>query len=51
MHDKAKDALGGSVAGWASRRDLIRRLAVLGVGVADMLVNAAQTQALAADFD
>ncbi len=53
MHDKAKDAVEGFVAGRVSRRELIRRLAVLGVGVgvADMLVNAAQTQALAADFD
>ena len=53
MHDRAKDAVEGFVAGRVSRRELVRRLAVLGVGVAaaDMLVNAAQTQALAADFD
>lgn len=53
MHDRAKDAVEGFVAGRVSRRELVRRLALLGVGVgvADMLVNAAQTQALAADFD
>ena len=53
MHDKARDVVEGFVAGRVGRRELIRRLTVLGVGVgtADMLLNAAQTRALAADFD
>ena len=33
MHDKARDVVEGFVAGRVGRRELIRRLAVLGVGV------------------
>jgi multiple sugar transport system substrate-binding protein len=53
MHEKAKDLCETFVARGLGRRELIRRLAALGLtaGAADMLVNAAQTKALAADYD
>lgn len=53
MHEKAKDLCDAFIARGIGRRDLMRRLAALGIaaGVADVLVNAAATKALAADFD
>jgi multiple sugar transport system substrate-binding protein len=53
MHEKAKDLCNAFLARGIGRRDLMRRLAALGVaaGVADMMVNAAATRAIAADFD
>lgn len=53
MHEKAKDLCNAFMARGIGRRDLMRRLAALGVtaGMADMMVNAAATKALAADFD
>ena len=53
MHEKAKDLCDAFAARRIGRRELMRRLAALGFAAAgaDMLVNAAQTSALAADFD
>ena len=53
MHEKAKELCETFVARGMGRRELVRRLGALGVtaGLADMLVNAAATQALAADFN
>jgi len=53
MHEKAKDLCEAFIARGIGRRDLMRRLAALGVtaGLADMMVNAAATEAMAADFD
>ncbi|MCA7120394.1 MAG: extracellular solute-binding protein [Acidibrevibacterium sp.] len=53
MHEKAQDLARAFVAGRIGRRDLIRRLAALGVafGTAESLLNATATGALAADFD
>ena len=53
MHEKARELCETFVKGGIGRRELMRRLGALGVAVAgaDMLVNAAATRALAADFD
>lgn len=53
MHEKAKELCETFVARGMGRRELVRRLGALGVtaGLADMLVNAAATRALAADFN
>ncbi|MBC6439527.1 MAG: extracellular solute-binding protein [Rhodospirillales bacterium] len=53
MHDKGKDLIRAYMRGQMSRRSLLRGLASMGVtaGTASVLVNAAATQALAADFD
>ena len=53
MHEKAKDLCDAFLARGIGRRDLMRRLAALGLaaGAADVLVNATATRALAADFD
>src|SRR5262245_13844199 len=53
MYERAKDAAEGFVAGRIGRRELTRRLSALGItaAMADVLVNAAASQALAADFD
>ncbi len=53
MHEKANELCDSFVARGIGRRELARRLAARGfvAGAADMLVNAAATKALAADFD
>ena len=53
MNERAKELCEIFVRGGLGRRELMRRLGALGVavGAADMLVNAAATRALAADFD
>ena len=53
MHDKAKDLFTAFKAGQMSRRELMSGAAKLGVSAAtaNFLLNAAATQALAADFD
>ncbi len=52
-HEKAKELCETFVARGMGRRELVRRLRALGVtaGLADMLVNASATRALAADFN
>ena len=53
MHDRAKDLFAAFKAGQMSRRELMSGVAKLGVSAAtaNFLLNAAATQALAADFD
>src|SRR5271154_3981000 len=53
MHDKAKELFTAFKAGQMSRRELMSGVAKLGVSAAaaNFLLNAAATQALAADFD
>ena len=53
MHDKAKELFTAFKAGQMSRRELMSSVAKLGVSAAtaNFLLNAAATQALAADFD
>src|SRR5271155_1399314 len=53
MHDKAKEFFAAFKAGKMSRRELMSGAAKLGVSAAtaNFLLNAAATQALAADFD
>ena len=53
MHDKAKELFAAFKAGRMSRRELMSGAAKLGVSAAtaNFLLNAAATQALAADFD
>jgi multiple sugar transport system substrate-binding protein len=53
MHDKAKELFAAFKAGQMSRRELMSGAAKLGVSAAtaNFLMNAAATQALAADFD
>jgi multiple sugar transport system substrate-binding protein len=53
MHEKAKDAIDGFLAGRVGRRELVRRMAALGVGAATtgVLLNEAMSRAYAADFD
>ncbi|WP_138464605.1 extracellular solute-binding protein [Poseidonocella sp. HB161398] len=53
MHEKEKDLVDAYMRGQMSRRSLLRGLAALGMtaGTASVLVNAAATRALAADFD
>lgn len=53
MHEKARDLCANFVARGIGRRELMRRLGALGItaAMADMMVNAAATRALAADFN
>ncbi|MEO0761625.1 MAG: extracellular solute-binding protein, partial [Pseudomonadota bacterium] len=53
MYEKEKDLIDAFLRGQMSRRSLVRGLGAMGVtaGTAGFLVNAAQTRALAADFD
>lgn len=53
MHEKAKDLAGAVVRRQIGRRDALRRMGELGLGVgaAAFLLNRASTRALAADFD
>ncbi len=53
MHEKAKDLCGAFTAGRVGRRELMRRMAALGVAAAtaEVMVNAAATKAMAAGFD
>jgi multiple sugar transport system substrate-binding protein len=53
MHEKPRDLFDAFVAGRVGRRELLRRTAALGLGAATAgtLLNAAQTRALAADFN
>jgi multiple sugar transport system substrate-binding protein len=53
MHEKSKELAQAFVQGRTSRRELIKGFVALGVTAttADVLVNAAMTEALAADFD
>src|ERR1700741_1729721 len=53
MHDKAKEWFAAFKAGQMRRRELMSGVAKLGVSAAtaNFLLNAAATQALAADFD
>jgi multiple sugar transport system substrate-binding protein len=53
MHEKARDLAAGFLAGRIGRRDVMRRMMALGLaaGAAETLINAAATQAMAADFD
>ena len=53
MTEKAKDLFDAFVAGHIGRRELLRRTAALGLGTAaaGTLLNAAQTRALAADYN
>lgn len=53
MHEREKDLVDAYMRGQLNRRSLIKRLGALGVsaGVASVMVNAAATRALAADFD
>ncbi len=53
MYERAKDAIDGFLTGRLGRRELVRRMAALGVGAAatGVLLNEAMTRAYAADFD
>ena len=53
MHEKPRDLFDAFVAGRVGRRELLRRTAALGLGAtaATTLLNAAQTRALAADYN
>ncbi len=53
MHERANELCDEFIRKGMGRRELVRRLAALGLvaGTADMLVNAAATRALAADFN
>ena len=53
MHDKERDLIRAFVAGRMDRRELLRGAGKLGLGAAaaGYLLNQAQTEALAADFD
>ena len=53
MHERARDAIDGFMAGRVGRRELVRRMAALGVGAATtgVLLNEAMGRAYAADFD
>jgi len=53
MYDKAKGLCATFVAGGIGRRELIRRLAAIGVtaGAADIMTNAVATRARAADYN
>ena len=53
MHEKARDVADRFARGRIGRRDLLRRMGQLGVGIAaaSYFVNEAQTRAMAADFD